>query len=327
MSEITPFYGDPFDKYFNREEIEQLLSFKANIDSFYSKLQADARFQRIDWLPTFAQIQAKPSTKDGFGITDVDTSAQVDAKIAALIGAAPGVLDTLAEIAAALGNDPNFATTITTQLASKSDKATTYTKTEATALFKSISWFPAFSQILNLPTTKAGYGLTDVYSITETNAAIQAVIGAAPGALDTLVELATALGNDPNFATTMTNALAGKADKASTYTKTEVDTLQRMGFADYVANFTLQASDGGKMLRVSNAAGVTCSIPADATLNLPIGFVVVIRQVAAGAVTFAPSAGVTLLSPNGLTKTATINAQAVLVKESANQWSLEGNIV
>lgn len=42
-------------------------------------------------------------------------------------------------------------------------------------------------------------------------AAINAVVDGAPGAIDTLNELAAALGDDPNFATTMTNALAGKA--------------------------------------------------------------------------------------------------------------------
>lgn len=40
--------------------------------------------------------------------------------------------------------------------------------------------------------------------------AIAALVGASPGTLDTLNELAAALGDDPNFATTMTNALAGK---------------------------------------------------------------------------------------------------------------------
>ncbi|KVT80597.1 hypothetical protein WK59_21415 [Burkholderia ubonensis] len=42
-------------------------------------------------------------------------------------------------------------------------------------------------------------------------AAISALVDAAPGALDTLNELSKALGNDPNFATTMANALALKA--------------------------------------------------------------------------------------------------------------------
>ena len=46
-------------------------------------------------------------------------------------------------------------------------------------------------------------------------AAIAALVASSPAALDTLNELAAALGNDPNFATTMTNALAGKMDKAA----------------------------------------------------------------------------------------------------------------
>lgn len=47
------------------------------------------------------------------------TPAGVQAKIAALVNSAPGLLDTLDEIANALGDDPNFATTITTALAGK----------------------------------------------------------------------------------------------------------------------------------------------------------------------------------------------------------------
>lgn len=49
--------------------------------------------------------------------------------------------------------------------------------------------------------------------------AIAGLINSAPGALDTLNELAAALGDDPDFATTVTNAIAAKlsiADKAST---------------------------------------------------------------------------------------------------------------
>ena len=44
--------------------------------------------------------------------------------------------------------------------------------------------------------------------------AINDLIAAAPGALDTLNELASALGNDPDFATTVTNALALKFNSA-----------------------------------------------------------------------------------------------------------------
>jgi len=46
--------------------------------------------------------------------------------------------------------------------------------------------------------------------------AINALVASAPGALDTLNELATALGNDANFASTITAALATKLDANST---------------------------------------------------------------------------------------------------------------
>ncbi|MGP9665993.1 hypothetical protein ACT3TY_15395 [Halomonas sp. AOP22-C1-8] len=54
--------------------------------------------------------------------TDVLTTEQIDARIQQLIGSAPETLDTLAELADALGNNPNFATTISEQLAKKASK-------------------------------------------------------------------------------------------------------------------------------------------------------------------------------------------------------------
>lgn len=53
----------------------------------------------------------------------------------------------------------------------------------------------------------------DFQTSTEVDARIQEVINSAPAALDTLKELADALGNDANFSSTMTTALAGKVDK------------------------------------------------------------------------------------------------------------------
>lgn len=61
--------------------------------------------------------------------------------------------------------------------------------------------------------TKADKSTT--YSKTETDQRIKTVIGAAPEALDTLKEIGDALNNDPDFAGTMTTQLAGKVDKVS----------------------------------------------------------------------------------------------------------------
>jgi phage-related tail fiber protein len=60
-----------------------------------------------------------------------------------------------------------------------------------------------------------GTNTTQIATTAFVAAAIGALIDAAPGAMDTLNELAAALGDDPNFATTVTNALAGKLSAAS----------------------------------------------------------------------------------------------------------------
>ena len=54
---------------------------------------------------------------------DAATKGYVDTSIANLIDTAPGTLDTLNELAAALGDDPNFATTVTNEIATKVAKA------------------------------------------------------------------------------------------------------------------------------------------------------------------------------------------------------------
>lgn len=74
---------------------------------------------------------------------------------------------------------------------------------------------PAFTGVPTAPTAAQGTNTTQLATTAFVQAAIAALVNAAPGALDTLNELAAALGNDPNFATTVTNGLAGKLSKAS----------------------------------------------------------------------------------------------------------------
>lgn len=61
------------------------------------------------------------------------------------------------------------------------------------------------------PTAVGGTNTTQIATTEFVRSEIDGIVNAAPGALDTLSELATALGNDADFATTMTNALAGKS--------------------------------------------------------------------------------------------------------------------
>ena len=81
----------------------------------------------------------KSTTLAGYGINDAYTKLETDAKAieiaqaecARLVASAPETLNTLDEIAAALGDDPNFATTITNQLGTKANKSDVYTKSVA----------------------------------------------------------------------------------------------------------------------------------------------------------------------------------------------------
>ncbi|MDE1713882.1 phage tail protein (plasmid) [Chromobacterium amazonense] len=94
------------------------------------------------------------------------------------------------------------------------------------------------------PTTLAGYGITDGASKADLQSAVSNLVAGAPGALNTLQELAAALGNDANFAASIAKLLAGKADRASTLagygisdgaTSTQVNAAAPAGMVAYFA--------------------------------------------------------------------------------------------
>ena len=222
--------------------------------------------------------------------------------VASVIDAAPATLDTLNELAAALGDDANFASTVTASIATKADDtattaalATKASQVDLTAetsratsaetinnqaiaiLQNQVSGISTSSgssniemtadvdmstnKVSNLGTPTSGTDATtkayvDSASSTETAARIAgdaansaevtaaiatasadatakadsaeadakayadqvvaATVDAAPAALDTLNELAAALGDDANFASTVTASIATKADDAAT---------------------------------------------------------------------------------------------------------------
>ncbi|EFA6899046.1 tail fiber protein [Escherichia coli] len=151
--------------------------------------------------PSLTGTPTAPTAAQGTNSTQIANTAFVKAAITALINGAPGTLDTLKEIAAAINNDPNYSTTINNALALKAPLAS-----------------PALTGVPTAPTAAQGTNNTQIATTAYVRAAISALVGSSPEALDTLNELAAALGNDPNFATTMTNALAGKQPLDATLT-------------------------------------------------------------------------------------------------------------
>jgi hypothetical protein len=67
-------------------------------------------------------------------LTGYATETYVDTAVSNLVDTAPETLDTLNELAAALGDDPNFATTVATQIGGKADAAHTHLIADVTNL-------------------------------------------------------------------------------------------------------------------------------------------------------------------------------------------------
>lgn len=97
-------------------------------------------------------------------VSNFVTEVEVDQKISSLVASAPEALDTLKELADALGNDANFATTITNQLANKvdtstynQDKETFATKTEVQEAVSSTTFntgHNSVTSVTSIPITK-----------------------------------------------------------------------------------------------------------------------------------------------------------------------------
>ncbi|EHY11010.1 putative tail fiber protein [Escherichia coli DEC15C] len=191
--------------------------------------------------PTFTGEPKAPTPAAGNNTTRIATTEFVQAAITALINGAPATLDTLKEIAAAINNDPKFSTTINNALALKAPLSS-----------------PALTGTPTAPTAAQSVNNTQIATTAFVKSAIAAMVGSAPAALDTLNELAAALGNDPNFATTMLNALAGKQPLDNTLTnlsgKDVTGLLTYLGLGE--ARYVIQrgANANGAWIRWSDGA-------------------------------------------------------------------------
>lgn len=120
------------------------MSFDTNISSVITRIGQEFKTVRAEggdrstltttdkstYVAAINEVKALVDTALAGGQTAAQVQAAIDAAIAALVDTAPGALDTLNELAAALGDDPNFAATITASLALKANSADVYTKTE-----------------------------------------------------------------------------------------------------------------------------------------------------------------------------------------------------
>lgn len=150
-----------------------------------------------------AQIKIGNGTSDWANLVYAAVSTTyVDDAIANIVGLAPSDLDTLSELATAINNDPNFSNSINAAVAN----AVSLHNNDTTNVH-------GIADTADLETqtgaqSKANAAQSNAQSYADN--AIANLIDSSPAALNTLNELAAALGDDANFATTIANSLGSK---------------------------------------------------------------------------------------------------------------------
>ena len=240
-----------------------------------------------------------------------------------------------------LGYLDGVTSAIQTQLDAKYSSASATTDLALKAPLAS----PALTGTPTAPTATAGTNTTQIATTAFVTGAVSDLIASAPGALNTLDELAAALGDDANFASTVTTSLAAKAPIASpTFTGTVTVAANGIAFTDGTqakegvpsrttinsVTDTYNLSTGGLTLRDSliecnKATGFTVTIPANSTTAFPVGTSIDILQVGAGQVTIAGAAGVTVNATPGLKLRAQWSS-ATLFKRATDTWVVMGDL-
>ena len=366
---------------------------------------------------------------------DSEVSSAITTAINNLVDGAPGALDTFNELAAAINDDANYATTLTSALATKANSADVTTAISAAASTAAsdatskanaaqaastaaaavdattkanAAQAAAISASATDATTKANaaqaaagteadtkvstaisaltkssVGLTNVDNTSDANkpvstaqataiatakseaiadatSQVNAVISSAPAALNTLDELAAALGDDASFAATVTSSLTAKAPIASpTFTGTVSGITKSMvglGNVDNTSDsnkpissltqtalnaksdnlistdittstsYSISSSDLYKRIEFNSTSPITVTIPADITLNLPVGSSIEFLQANTGKITVqGESVSVLIYGPDNQFKSRVQWSSIFIEKRAANSWLVTGD--
>jgi hypothetical protein len=179
---------------------------------------------------------------------------------------------------------------------------------------------PALTGTPTAPTAAAGTDTTQIATTAFVKKAVDDLVAAAPGALNTLDELAAALGDDANFATTVTNSLATKAST------TDLNNALLYSFNNKTSSYTLALSDATNMVEMDSSSTTTVTVPTNASVAFSVGATIDIFQKGSGQVTIAAASGVTVYATPGLKLRAQYSG-ATLIKRDTNTWILTGDLV
>lgn len=255
----------------------------------------------------------------------------ISTAISNLINSAPSALNTLKELADALNNDANYASTITTALGTKLNTSDFTYQTITIPVYNAEVDLPSAStnhgrwahvhgtgsmyyahggEWLKIPTshnpqftgevdgiTKAHVGLGDVDNTSDANKPVSTATQVALSALSQSV--------DQN--------LANKSDKLTA--KTIVSTTA----------YQLTMADMYTRIEFTQDTPITITIPNDGTENLPVGSSVEFLQAGLGKLTIVNANGVSIYGPDNQFKSRVRWSSVFAEKRASNSWLISGD--
>jgi hypothetical protein len=253
--------------------------------------------------PTLTGTPIAPTAAPGTNNTQIATTAYADAAVAAIVDSAPGALNTLSELAAAINDDASYAATITTALGLKAPLAD-----------------PTFTGTVTLPDNTVALG-------TKTTGDYVSSLVAGTG---------VTLSNNTGESATPTIAIGqavGTASNVQFNNITATGTVTITGetiigpaiIVNKTAGYTLALADQGKIVEMNVGSAVQVTVPPSANVNFPIGTQINVMQYGGGKVQIVQGVGVTVRGTPGLYLRAQYSS-ATLIKRATDEWYLIGDL-
>ncbi len=306
------------------------------VDGVTSAIQTQLNAKAPLASPDLTGTPTAPTATAATNTTQIATTAFVCGEVAALVASAGSTLDTLNEIATALGNDPNFATTITTTLGTKAPIASpTFTGTVTIPTGASITT-PTVAGGINHSGSTSGTTKLQASAIASGTITLPAVTGTVitTGDTGTVTSAMLADGTIVNADINASAAIAySKLNLATSVTNSDISTtaaidlgkLADISTNGQTASYTLVLADKNKIVEMNVATANTVTVPPNSSVAFPVGAQIQVLQTGAGQCTITAGAGVTVNGTPGL-KVRSQWSYVTLIKRATDSWVVVGDL-